>query len=85
MVKLFITEAQLAFICSAVDSAGITGDGTLSYLGPQIFSDPLFCDPSTCDAAPTMDGDYSLSATSPCREENSPCGDQIGSLGQGCD
>jgi predicted outer membrane repeat protein len=80
-----LEAAQLGFICSAVDSAGIRGDGTVSYLGSQVFSDPLFCDPSTCDAAPTMDGDYSLSATSPCVEENSPCGDQIGALGQGCD
>lgn len=80
-----LEDTQLGFICSAVDSAGISGEGTVSYLGPQVFSDPFFCDPSTCDAAPTMDGDYSLSATSPCLEENSPCGDQVGALGQGCD
>lgn len=79
-----ITLPQLGFTCSALDSARIAGDGTISYTGPQVFSDPLFCNPSSCDAAPTMEGGYSLSAASPYVPENNSCGQLVGGQGGGC-
>lgn len=71
----------LTLICCDVDSTGFAGAGTIEYVGENLFVDPLFCAPASCDAAPTTAGDYRLAQNSPCLL--GPCG-QIGAFGQGC-
>lgn len=71
----------LTLICCDVDSTGFAGSGTINYVGENLFVDPLFCAPASCDAAPTTAGDYRLAQNSPCLL--GPCG-QIGAFGQGC-
>lgn len=75
----------LTCTCCALDEPGTGGDGTIEYDGEQVFSDPLFCAPRSCEDAPSEAGDYTLSASSPCLAENSPCGERIGAAEQGCD
>ena len=83
-VALADTLSSIQFTCSAIDPTGIEGDGSVQYLGPQVFSDPQFCDPENCHRAPTIAGDYGLGLSSPCLPQNSPCGSLIGALGLGC-
>jgi predicted outer membrane repeat protein len=71
-------------VCSAVDTLGIAHPDAFEFIGEQVYSDPLFCDPESCEDAPTVGGDYSLMSGSPCLPENSPCGELIGALGLGC-
>ena len=81
------TESEISsadFVCSAVDSAGIAGSGAVTYTGPQVFTNPVFCGPVSCESAPTTDGDYRLAANSPCLPGASPCDSLIGALGEGC-
>ncbi len=79
-----VAEEGIAFTCCAVDSHGVIGDAPTEYITHNVFTNPYFCGPEPCEAAPTTDGDYSLGANSPCLAESSPCGEQIGALGQGC-
>jgi hypothetical protein len=72
------------FVCSAVDSSGVAGLGSVTYTGPQVFTNPVFCGPASCENAPTTDGDYRLAANSPCLPGASPCDSLIGALGEGC-
>jgi hypothetical protein len=72
------------FHCCAIDTSGYDGWITLTYDGPQVFTDPLFCNPAPCENAPTADGDYHLAANSPCLPAASPCDTLIGALGEGC-
>jgi hypothetical protein len=72
------------FTCSALDSSEVTGLGSVTYTGPQVFTNPVFCDPAFCGTAPTTDGDYHLAANSPCLPAASPCDTLIGALGEGC-
>jgi hypothetical protein len=74
----------ISVVCSAVDTLGVTYPDAFEFIGEQVYSDPLFCDPESCDDAPTVGGDYSLMSGSPCLPENSPCGELIGALGLGC-
>lgn len=70
-----------AFTCCDIDTTGIEATGTLEYID-GLCQDPLFCDPYLCG---WMDqGDWSLDAASSCLPQNSPCGELIGALGQGC-
>jgi hypothetical protein len=74
----------LTFDCCVVDSAEVVneqGAGTVSYLGENVFEDPIFCEPSPCDAAPTSEGEYTVAAGSPALL--AACG-PIGALGEGC-
>ncbi len=73
--------STLTLICCDVDSTGFAGAGTIEYVGENLFVDPLFCAPASCDMAPTTAGDYRLAQNSPCLL--GPCG-QIGAFGQGC-
>ncbi len=73
----FDPQSQYSVECN--NAWSIAGD---SYAGDcvggvnsNISVDPLFCDPEN--------GDYTLSANSPCAPRNSPCG-LIGALGVGC-
>jgi hypothetical protein len=72
----------LTLTCSDIDSSGISGPGTVQYLTGNLFTNPLFCEPETCSAAPTVAGDYRLAANSPCLDAPG-CG-LIGALEQGC-
>jgi parallel beta-helix repeat protein len=68
--------------CSAIDTTGIEGEGSVTWDEGNLFSDPLFCDPEDCESAPTILGDYTLFATSPCLDAPG-CG-RIGALDEGC-
>jgi len=73
-----------SFECCDVDSSGIDGVGDIHYLANDIFVDPRFCDPDSCQNAPTTEGDFTLDSTSPCLPEASPCAHLIGARGEGC-
>jgi hypothetical protein len=71
--------------CCDIDTTGIQGGGAVDWSSPDnIFEDPLWVSPASCEDAPTDDGNYDLQAGSPCRSENSPpgCG-RIGALEDG--
>lgn len=72
----------LTMICSDVDSTGFAGAGTFEYQGENLYVDPLFCGPITCESAPTSTGDYRLAQNSPCLAAPG-CG-LIGAFEQGC-
>jgi parallel beta-helix repeat protein len=78
------SDGAITLTCSAIDSSGITGDGSIVYQGSQVFDDPLFCGPASCESAPSAAGEYTLDLNSPCLPSNSPCGELIGALGEGC-
>lgn len=78
------TSMSAAFDCCDVDSSGIDGLGDVHYLEDDIFLDPQFCGPESCQNAPTAEGDFTLDSTSPCLPESSPCAQLIGARGQGC-
>jgi hypothetical protein len=72
------SSAQLA--CCLVDSSQISD--SVSYVGPNVFADPLFCAADVCPGPwPRVDVDFRLQATSPCLPENNSCGVLIGALG----
>lgn len=75
---------QLTLACSAFDSARVIADGTLVQAGINVEEAPGFCFPLGCRGAPVAGGDYRLQAGSPCLAAASPCGQQIGPLGEGC-
>jgi len=79
-------EGVVFFACSDLDSSRISFHlgGTVEYIGENIFTDPLFCDPDTCSAGPSLEGDYRLHSDSPCLPGASPCGELIGALPVGC-
>ena len=77
-------QGVLEFCCSDVDTSGVDG-GMLHVTchagSPNIWADPMFCDPEPCENAPTIAGNYYLYGFSPCRPGNpSGCG-LIGALG----
>ncbi len=76
-----VIGSNLTMTCCALDRLGASG--SITYLGPQVFSDPRFCAPEPCDAPPPG-GDYTLLSGSPCLPWNSPCDLLIGALGLGC-
>ncbi len=78
------TTTRLVLHCSAVDTSGLSGPGTVVYDGPQVFTNPVFCAPEPCANAPTTAGDYHLAANSPCLASASPCDTLIGALDEGC-
>ncbi|MBD3336098.1 MAG: hypothetical protein GF355_11345 [Candidatus Eisenbacteria bacterium] len=81
--EAWVEEVSIATLyCCALNEEGISG--SVEYLGANVFDDPLFCGGEECGAAPTIGGDYSISAQSPCIPESSPCGQLIGAIGVGC-
>lgn len=71
--------------CCAVDSSGISGWEHIVFDGPQVWEDPMFCDPEVCGLG--NDGRasrYELDIASPCSALLSPCGDTIGVYEVGC-
>ena len=79
------TFDHLQIICCDVDSTGIRGHGSVTYEGPQVFSNPFFCKPALASNTPTSEGDYTLAFDSPCLPVRSPCDSLIGALSEGCD
>jgi hypothetical protein len=84
-VRDVTSGSAITLECCAVPPERVGGTGTVTFLDPPVTADPLFCNPVDCNLAPTTDGDYHLAPGSPCLAENSPCGEQIGALGPGCD
>jgi hypothetical protein len=76
-------SAGITFTCSVVDSGGAGGPGIVYGTGTS-FGDPHFCRPGYCQDEAWTNGDYALAANSPCLPAGSPCGQRIGSQGQGC-
>ncbi|RPJ41108.1 MAG: T9SS C-terminal target domain-containing protein, partial [Candidatus Latescibacterota bacterium] len=70
------------FDASDVDSSGVAGPGSATYLGGTIFADPLYCDALDPADAPTADGDYRLDLDSPCFA--TPPSAARGAYGVGC-
>ena len=83
--ELFVDGATLASAtvdCCDVDVTGIAGPVSL---GSQILTgEPHFCAPAYELDHPWADGEYSLTANSPCLPANNACGMLIGSQGEGC-
>jgi hypothetical protein len=80
--KLLDAASSLTFSCCDVDSSGIVGDGSVVWLTDNLSVDPGFCDPGSCNDAPTIFGDYRLQADSPCLD--APGCSLIGSMAEGC-
>lgn len=69
--------------CCALDPARV--DGSVTYVGQQVFSEPFFCDPGSCFFGAATDADgFHLAAISPCLPPKSPCGELIGARGEAC-
>ncbi|MCK4343155.1 MAG: hypothetical protein KAY37_15680 [Phycisphaerae bacterium] len=69
--------------CNDINLAGVDGFGIMTVYctwGADIDADPLFCDPRSCQAAPTAAGDYHLQPASPCLPEQQPICGLIGAL-----
>jgi len=85
--EIFIDDGGiLAFGCSVFDPATIVtnGSGAWSAASLNVAGRPAFCFPLDCGRAPTVGGDYHLQVGSPGLAATSPCGQDIGPLGQGC-
>jgi hypothetical protein len=67
--------------CSDVEITGDPGPGDVSLAPDVLTTDPLFCQPLECSAAPTVSGAYSLLLDSPASLQ--PCG-LMGGLRTGC-
>jgi hypothetical protein len=80
-----IAAGGAGFTCCVVDSAGIDHAAGLVDYTDCVFDDPLFCGRASCDDAPTIGGDYTLSLGSPALPEGNVCLVLIGALGQACD
>lgn len=72
------------YCCSDVDASGFEESCIFTIICPEsssISKDPRFCNPVSCDSAPTTAGDYYLRANSPCLPDSqSVCG-LIGAFG----
>ncbi len=72
---------NLTLSCCDFDPLGMSG--SITYLGPQMYADPLFCAPESCEPPPEG-GDYTVRSDSPCLPQGNYCDLLIGALGQGC-
>jgi hypothetical protein len=84
--EIFVLNDVVRAECSIINTDGLFADGGGSFDFDEhtMSVDPLFCDPASCEAAPTSEGDYHVSQTSPCLPAFSSCGQPIGTLGEGC-
>lgn len=80
-IRLQDSTTTMSAYCVLVDTAGFGGGGTISYIGPSYYSDPMFCNPTSCALAPSEGGFYLLESASPGLPENNACGVLIGALG----
>jgi parallel beta-helix repeat protein/predicted outer membrane repeat protein len=88
--ELYLWEGDTpsSLTCCAVDTTAGWKDGNGPIVMDRIvLADPLCCDPAPqgCAAAPTVEGDYTISPDSQCHPDHSPalCG-LIGALPNGC-
>ena len=49
-----VVGANLTLTCCDLDPSGVSG--SITYLGPQVYSDPLFCAPEPCRRATSREG-----------------------------
>jgi hypothetical protein len=77
-------DGLIRLTCSLTSSVGIEGPGAIEFLADNVFDDPRFCGPLSCQDAPTTGGDYTLEEGSVCLPAQSPCGQLIGALPEGC-
>jgi Chlamydia polymorphic membrane protein (Chlamydia_PMP) repeat len=68
--------------CCDFSLSGLDGSGEFIIETSNIHVDPLFCEPNSCDLAPTTSGSYDLDEASPCAED-ADCG-LIGAMGVNC-
>ncbi|MBD3336482.1 MAG: hypothetical protein GF355_13295 [Candidatus Eisenbacteria bacterium] len=76
-------SGTITITCCNVDTSGVEA-GAIDDLMGSFSLDPLYCDPASCQDAPSVAGDYSVDRESPCLPANNECGVQIGALGEGC-
>jgi hypothetical protein len=79
---------HLYLTCCSWPESGVSTfqGGQIDPIGPQVDANPRFCGPLPCPQSwdPNPGGDYTLRSDSPCLPEFSPCGQQIGRWGLGC-
>jgi hypothetical protein len=85
--EVYLTPAGASLRLANCDVAagGISGPGSVTWESENIHADPFFCDPRSCEDAPTLAGDYHLSLNSPCVTHPDVLGGPYGALGIGCD
>lgn len=85
---IFVDGASLNLNCCAWPDSGVytIRGGQVISNGPQVETDPHFCGALPCpnSGETSPGGDYSLRSDSPCLAEFSPCQEQIGFRGVGC-
>lgn len=74
---------DFSILCCDLNPDGVAGPQPVSYVGDQVFSEPLFCASVTCTES-VEDADLSLAENSPCTAEASPCGERIGAREVAC-
>jgi hypothetical protein len=78
-------QTPVTAACSAIDTLGIRDLGGILGLAPDIIgTDPQFCEPAGCGAAPTTAGHYTLREGSPCLPSANACGQLIGASATTC-
>jgi hypothetical protein len=82
--QAYLRDSEIILSCAAFERGGINGSGQVGEINGTVNEDPIFCLPYGCASAPTEEGDYAVSANSPCLPFDSPCGEQIGILKTGC-
>jgi hypothetical protein len=82
--QAYLRDSELVLNCCAFERGGVQGSGEVGETNGVVTEDPIFCLPYGCASAPTEDGDYAVSANSPCLPFDSPCHEQIGILKLGC-
>lgn len=73
---------NVTLTCSCIDVTGMLG--AVNVVGPLVTTDPRFCNPLSCSAAPILGGSYTPDSASPCLPANNACLAQIGAYEQGC-
>lgn len=81
---LRVWSGSLRAACCALDSLGMISAVPIDFAGQQVWDDPRFCDPVACSIFIGPLGDYTLSTSSPCAAEWSPCGERIGAFDVVC-
>jgi predicted outer membrane repeat protein len=73
--ETWIGAANQAWIgCSVVDSASVSGEGTIDVDEHSIFVSPGFCVAPQCEDAPTEEGEFLLPPDSPVFDLADSCG-----------
>lgn len=81
---VYLDNALASFVCSDVGFVDTFSGPPPTSDASTISTDPSFCGPADCNSTPTVNGDYTLRAGSPCLADSSLCGLLIGWGSQGC-